>query len=253
MKKNETVVISGASSGIGQATALIFAKNGFDLILLGRNVENLQKTEALCFKENSQSNLQTYACDIYDVNANDLQSKSNQTSKITALVNNAGIYHQQPFESTQIETWIRLFQTNLLGSIKLTQLLWPEFIKNKCGSIINVSSTLGLKPIANTSAYSALKSAMINWTESLAIEGGRHNIRANCICPGIIDTPIHSFHSFSDHEKTVKVEKNLLNIQLLKNLGKPQDVAEAIYFLATEASRFTTGSILNVDGGINLK
>ena len=93
---------------------------------------------------------------------------------------------------------------------------------------------------------------MINWTLSLAQEGGPLNIRANCVAPGIIDTPIHPFHNLDEIEKK-DIETNVSKIQLLKRLGKPEDVAESIFFLASEKSKFTTGSILHVDGGINIK
>jgi NAD(P)-dependent dehydrogenase (short-subunit alcohol dehydrogenase family) len=109
-----------------------------------------------------------------------------------------------------------------------------------------------VSPIEKTSAYSALKAAMINWTMSLAIEGGSKNIRANAVAPGIIDTPIHPFHNFAP-EKKMKIESGISHIQLLPNLGKPEDVAQSIFFLASSKSKFTTGSILNVDGGINIK
>ena len=93
---------------------------------------------------------------------------------------------------------------------------------------------------------------MINWTLSLAQEGAPHNIRANCVCPGIIDTPIHPFHGMGHSEKK-SVEEKIAQIQLLPQLGKPEDIGESIFFLASEKSKFTTGSILHVDGGINIK
>lgn len=115
-----------------------------------------------------------------------------------------------------------------------------------------MASTLGLKPTANTAAYSAIKAAMINWTYSLAQEGGAFNIRANCICPGIVDTPIHSFHSLPADEKEQAL-KQMTSFQLLSEIGQPEDVAEAAYFLASDLSKWTTASVLSVDGGINKK
>jgi NAD(P)-dependent dehydrogenase (short-subunit alcohol dehydrogenase family) len=93
---------------------------------------------------------------------------------------------------------------------------------------------------------------MINWTLSLAQEGASHGIRANCICPGIVDTPIHSFHH-QDFEEKEKSKKQYAKFQLLESLGEATQIAESIYFLASELSAFTTGSVLNVDGGINIK
>jgi NAD(P)-dependent dehydrogenase (short-subunit alcohol dehydrogenase family) len=249
---HQSIIISGASSGIGRATAFEFAKNGYDLLLLGRNEKRLNEVETLCFKLNPAIQIENYACDILKIEEAVLIKKLQHLKPVTALVNNAGIYLQKGFEETTLDEWQNIFNINFLGSVHLTKLIWPVFLKNKKGSIVNVSSTLGIKPISHTSAYSSLKAAMINWTQTLAIEGGAHNIRANVVCPGIIDTPIHPFHRDSVEQKK-NLEKNLLNIQLLKNLGQPENVAQAIYFLASPQSEFTTGSILNIDGGINIK
>ena len=118
-------------------------------------------------------------------------------------------------------------------------------------SIVNVSSTLGLKPTADTSAYSASKAAMNNWTQSLALALGSKKIRANCVCPGLVDTPIHSFHSLSIPEKEKTLQK-LSPMQPLGRVGKSEEIAQSIYFLASEESAWTTGAILSVDGGINI-
>lgn len=242
------MLISGASSGIGAATAKIFAERGYDLLLLGRNHERLEKTALSCHT----AQVETLAEDLNQVTQNQITEKLNRLSPLTTLVNNAGIYQQASLQETSAEIWENIFRTNLLASVQLTQICWKEFLKNKKGSIVNVSSTLGIKPIPGTSAYSALKAAMINWTLSLAQEGGSLNIRANCICPGIIDTPIHPFHNLDEKNKKL-MEENISKLQLIHQFGKPEDIAESIYFLASEKSKFTTGSILHVDGGIHIK
>lgn len=247
-----SVLITGASSGIGAATAKVFATNGFDLLLLGRNLERLENTALACRKVDANIRIKILAQDINDLDFKLVEDKLKTISPLTVLVNNAGIYQQASITESTAKIWEEMFQTNLLATVKLTQFCWDIFLKNKKGSIVNVSSTLGVKPIPKTSAYSALKAAMTNWTLSLAQEGGPLNIRANCVCPGIIDTPIHPFHTLAESEKK-SVEEQIANIQLLPNLGKPEDVAESIYFLASDKSKFTTGSILHVDGGINIK
>ena len=100
-------------------------------------------------------------------------------------------------------------------------------------------------------AYAATKAALINWTQSLARELGPSGVRANCVCPGIIDTPIHPFHALSPDAKK-KVKDQMRELQPLGRIGEADEVAEAIVFLALEKSKWTTGAILNVDGGINL-
>jgi NAD(P)-dependent dehydrogenase (short-subunit alcohol dehydrogenase family) len=247
-----SVLITGASSGIGAATAKVFASNGHDLLLLGRNLERLENTALACRKIDANIRIKILAQDLNGLDFKMVEEKLKTISPLTILVNNAGIYQQASITESTAKIWEDMFQTNLLSTVKLTHFCWDIFLKNKNGSIVNVSSTLGVKPIPQTSAYSALKAAMTNWTLSLAQEGGPLNIRANCVCPGIIDTPIHPFHTLAETEKK-SVEEQIANIQLLQNLGKPEDVAESIYFLASDKSKFTTGSILHVDGGINIK
>ena len=119
-------------------------------------------------------------------------------------------------------------------------------------SIVNVSSTLGLRPIENVSAYCATKAAMISWTETMALELGAQNIRVNCVAPGLVDTPIHPFHSQAPEKKQQSLEK-LAPMQPLGRVGTAEEIARSIYFLASEDSAWTTGATLSVDGGINLK
>ncbi len=247
-----SVLITGASSGIGAATAKVFAREGHDLLLLGRNLERLENTALACRKIDANIRIKILAQDLNQLDFSQIEEKLKTISPLTILVNNAGIYQQASIQDTTATLWEDLFQTNLLATVELTQFCWKIFTANKAGSIVNVSSTLGIKPIAGTSAYSALKAALVNWTLSLSIEGGPLNIRANCVAPGIIDTPIHPFHKLDETAKK-EVETNVSHIQLLKRLGKPEDVAESIFFLASEKSKFTTGSILHVDGGINIK
>jgi NAD(P)-dependent dehydrogenase (short-subunit alcohol dehydrogenase family) len=247
-----SVIITGASSGIGAATAKVFATHGHDLLLLGRNLERLENSALACRKIDANIRIKILAQDLNQLDFKLVEDKLKTISPLDILINNAGIYEQASIQETTAKIWEDLFQTNLLSTVKLTQFCWAIFLKNKKGSIVNVSSTLGAKPIPKTSAYSALKAAMTNWTLSLAQEGGPLNIRANCVSPGIIDTPIHPFHTLDEVQKK-SVEEQISGIQLLLNLGKPEDVAESIYFLASEKSKFTTGSILHVDGGINIK
>jgi NAD(P)-dependent dehydrogenase (short-subunit alcohol dehydrogenase family) len=249
--RQETAMITGASSGIGAATAVKLSSEGYDLLLLGRNLENLKKTHSLC-KGFGKIILLNF--DLKDISQNKelILNSLQKLSSISVLVNNAGIYKPSNFVETEISDWLEQFQVNLFSAVQLTQIIWPLFVKNKKGSIINISSTLGVKPTSNAGAYSATKAAMNNWTVSLAQEGGAHNIRVNSICPGIVDTPIHSFHS-QPKETADIIKKKLAQFQLLDFIGKPTDVAEAVYFLGSDLSRWTTGAILNIDGGINIK
>jgi NAD(P)-dependent dehydrogenase (short-subunit alcohol dehydrogenase family) len=244
------VLVTGASSGIGAATALEFSNNGYFVYLMGRNREQLERVAQQC-----RSGASIVSCDLRDstgLNKRLDEILNTKIHQITTVVNNAGIYQTHTTEEGDDDIWKGLFETNLLGHVRIARRFFPYFKKNGGGSFINVSSTLGLRPTSNTSAYSAMKAAMINWTESLALEGGPFQIRANCICPGIVDTPIHSFHLLKTEEKNASLEK-LASLQPLGRIGRPDEIAKAIYFLSSNQSSWTTGAVLPVDGGINLK
>lgn len=247
----QTALVTGASSGIGAATAARLASHGYDVMLLGRDEPRLKQVQSR-LSQNVRSDI--FAFDLKDLSlkSNLLQQKLEKLSPLQLIVNNAGIYTTSPVNETSAEVWMHQFQVNLFSAVQLTQLFWSHFVQQKSGSIINVASTLGVKPVPHTSAYSASKAAMINWTLSLAQEGGAHGIRANCICPGIVDTPIHPFH-FQPEEQKKSVTQQMASYQLLGQIGEPNDVAEAIVFLGSSQSKWTTGSILHVDGGINIK
>lgn len=247
MKK--AALITGASSGIGAATALEFAKNGYFIYLMGRNRERLEEVAIQC-----RSGASIVSCDITDITAVNKRLDEIFNAKIhrvEVLVNNAGIYETHSTEDGTDDIWQRQFEVNLLAPVRITRAFFTYFKKNGGGSIINVSSTLGMRPTGPTSAYSAVKAAMINWTQSLALEGGPLKIRANCVCPGIVDTPIHAFNKLSQADKEQTLTK-MGPLQPLGRIGTPQEIAHTIYFLGSDLSSWTTGSIVSVDGGINL-
>ena len=248
----EAVVITGASSGIGEATAYKFASEGFDLLLIGRNSEKLEKVKAQSQSRNINVKIETLSMDLKSFDSAKLQAALAKISTPTILVNNAGVYTQNKPDDSSLDIWKEMFEVNLFGSVKITQSLWPVFKANKKGSIVNVASTTGIKPVPNTSAYSASKAALINWTTCLAQEGGEFNIRANVVCPGIVETPLHGFYNAKASEKD-KIHASITDLQLLKKMGRPEYIAESIFFLGSEQSTWTTGAVHNIDGGINIK
>jgi NAD(P)-dependent dehydrogenase (short-subunit alcohol dehydrogenase family) len=246
----KAAIVTGAGSGIGKAIALQLAKQGYFIYLLGRDKTKLEETALLC-----RSGARRYALDltqsesITKVCADIL---SQQGTELKILINNAGIYAPNSHVGTQLKSpsvaesmkaWQNHFATNLFGCIEFTNHILPEFIRHKQGSIVNVSSTLGLKPTAQTSAYSASKAAMNSWTQSLALELAPHQIRVNAVCPGIVETPIHGGQDMLQWAK----------FQPLGRVGLASEIAAAVAFLAdSESSAWTTGVLLPVDGGIQL-
>jgi len=247
MKK--AALITGASSGIGAATAIEYSKNGYFVYLMARNKERLQDVALKC-----RQGATLVSCDMTDVAALNKRLDEMLTAKIhriEVIVNNAGIYETHSTEEGSDEIWRRQFEANLLAPVRVVRAFFPYFKNLGGGSIVNISSTLGMRPQGPTSAYAASKAAMINWTQSLAFEGGPFNIRANCVCPGIVDTPIHSFHGLEKSKKEEVMEK-MKSLQPLGRIGTPEDIARTAYFLGSDLSSWTTGAVVAVDGGINL-
>lgn len=234
----KAAIITGAGSGIGRATALQFAKQNYHVFLLGRDARKLRLTHLDCGDATS------IACDLTKTEDVDQAVRQilNSNKTLEVLVNNAGTFTYKPFDQTPDEDWMDQFMIHVMGAVRLTRALWPTFVRQKKGSIVNVSSTLGVRPTVQTSAYSAMKAAQVNWTQTLALEGAIHQIRVNCVCPGIVDTPIHPEGAI----------RSMQQAQPLGRVGQPQEIAQAVYFLATDSSAWTTGAVLHVDGGINL-
>lgn len=244
-------LITGAGSGIGFSTAEVFLKKGWSVIAVGRSESKLQKVKDL-----DPQQVLAIACDLTQLNqVKSLVQKLEHhklISQIRALVNNAGIYQKANFLESSDEVWTEQLNTNLLGSVRLTrELLQVATIQQTSMSIVNISSTLGLRPVPGTAAYSASKAAMVSWTKTLALEVANQNIRVNCICPGIVDTPIHEFHENSALEAKA-LKQTLQKAQPIGRIGRPDDVAYGAYYLCSDEASWVTGSVLNIDGGISL-
>lgn len=240
------VIITGASSGIGSSIAKVFDESHYKTIILGRDKRRLD-----VLKSELKHCVAAVSLDLtlpFESLRVELE-KSLKNIKPDILINNAGAYQRKSISEDNDDVWDFHYQTNLMSAVKLTRFFWPLFLKQKKGQIINISSTLSLRPIESTSAYSAIKAAMNNWTQALALEGGPHNIRANSICPGIVDTPIHSFHNKEDSEN-IKFKNKLKKMQPIEKLAEPIDIAKAIF--AISQADWITGATIPIDGGLML-
>ena len=235
--------MSGAGSGIGRAVALRLLNQGHSVFGLGRDARKLEAVsrEAPGFAFASvdlSGNSQAHVAKIRGW----LGSR-----KLLGLVNNAGVFDRLPFLETSDEIWDRQFQNCLMSAVRLTRALYPELKAAGGAAVVNVSSTLGIRPVASTAAYSAMKAAMLNWSGTLALEWAKDRIRVNCVCPGVVDTPIHAFHGPGDQtEDRVRAHA----MQPLGRMGRPEDIAESVSLLLDQ--EWTTGAVLSVDGGIGL-
>ncbi len=237
-------VITGAGSGIGKEIAHAYAKEGYELCLLGRDVHKLSQTGNELSTPYHSFPIDLNQLDQVEQVGNELTDYL-KNKKLKALIHNAGLIHRTPFQKTTRDQWQESFHVHLLGPLLLTQKLIPLLALSAPASIVHISSTLGIKPIKDTSSYSAIKAALINLTHSLALELSDLGIRVNAVAPGIVETPIHG--QWTDEMRT-----QMNHLQPLKRIGTPQEIARSVFFLGSEQSSWTTGSILTVDGGITL-
>lgn len=241
MKK--TVLITGASRGIGSACAELFAENNYNIIInylnceeKAKNLENkLKKTgiNAICFK-----------ADVSDSKAvqNMIDTAEKVFGSVNVLINNAGIMQYGLLQDLKEEEWDRIFSINVKGVFNVTKAVLPHMIKNKSGKIINISSIWGITGASCEVAYSSTKAAIIGFTKALAKELGPCNININCIAPGVIETDM--LKRLSLEEKNILKQETPLN-----KIGEPKDIANAALFLASENSKFFTGQIISPNGG----
>lgn len=243
---NQTVLITGASRGIGRAAAVAFARNGYNVAV--NYCKSKEKAAALADELNSYGVMTAaYQADVSDkTEVEEMFRKAEQElGKISALVNNAGIAEQILFSDITEEKWDRMFAVNVKGAYNCTQAVLPSMIHEKYGRIINVSSMWGISGASCEVHYSASKAALIGFTKALAKEVGLSGITVNCVAPGVIGTDMNAAISG-------EILEELKENTPLNRIGASEDVAEAILFLASDKASFITGQTLSVDGGFIL-
>ena len=243
--ENRVALITGGGSGIGQAIALLFAQEGAKVVVADLELTRAQETaatiraaggDALALKADVSSQ-------------NEVAAMADQAlatyGKVDILVNNAGLSRGSDILTIDEATWDLNLNVVLKGAYLCSKALLPNMIANQQGVIINISSVNGLTGIGEE-AYSAAKAAVINLTQNMAVRYGRHQVRANVICPGTIQTPIWNERVAKDPD----VFKKLGKWYPLGRVGQPADVARAALFLASDEAAWITGTTLNVDGGL---
>jgi len=258
--KGKVALITGASSGIGAATAEHFASLGASLVLSGRNLENLEKIKSKCIANGSAVQKQdnqdvllfkvlTVQCDV--TKQNELEALVDQTikhfGKIDILVNSAGIIVNGGVTTAKIEGYDEVMNVNVRSVIQLCQLVTPHLIKTK-GAIVNISSINGPCSFAAMTFYCISKSAVDQLTKCLALELAPHGVRVNAVNPGVIVTDIHKRGGMNEEAYA----KFLDRCKETHALGRPAqaiEVAKAVAFLASDDASFTTGDLLRIDGG----
>jgi len=241
--RKQLAVITGASAGIGEACARLFAEKGYRLALTYNNGED--KAKVIAEELGRLTECKIYKIDFSDpVNAEKTAVKiADETGGADVLINNAGISHFALLQEMTLDDWNRVFNVNTTSAFIMIKSLLPHMIRRQKGSIVNVSSIWGVGGASCEAAYSASKAALVALTKSLARETALSGIRVNCIAPGVIDTRMNSH--FSPEEK-----RELEESVPMGRYGSPEEIAKAIYFLASDDSSYITGEVICADGGI---
>jgi NAD(P)-dependent dehydrogenase (short-subunit alcohol dehydrogenase family) len=246
----KTVLITGGASGIGfEAAKLLLQTQQYRLVLLGRNRGKLE--DAARELGGSPDQVSVATCDLREPDQikKAIDRITGTHKGIYGLVNNAGIYPFGGISTTTEKSWDEAMSVNLKGPFLLIQAVVQTMAKNPDGGrIVNVSSTAGILPNHFALAYSVSKAAMIQLTRTLAKELGKDNITVNCICPGIVRTPLHEAYHNSQSELEEFYAKRGATFPLGR-VGESRDVAGAIKFFLSEDAAWVTGDVFVVDGG----
>ncbi len=252
MIQDKNAVITGASEGIGFAIAEKFVRNGANVILISRNQNKLNRAAKILSKCGTE--VHTIAKDLSNIESiKELVFSINDVwSTIDILVNNAGIALFDPMEDVKLDTLDFMINLNVKAPFLLTQGLLPSIKKSK-GNIINISSYFSDRMISGrpSTIYSLTKGAINSFTKSLANEIGNTGVRVNAIAPGSVNTSllIKTVRQMTDIDKE-KFEKTISQIYPLGRIGQPDEIADLAIFLSSENSKWMTGSIINIDGGL---
>ncbi len=236
----DTILITGASRGLGANFAKVLANDGFRIIGIGRNRINLEKV--ISNLPNQQLNHHFFELDITDEN---YVNKQLSDLNLYGLINNAGIANTKLLHKETYSELSNIIDTNLLGSLNVSNAIIPKMIINKRGKIINIASTLGYRPLSYVGAYSATKAALIQVTKSQSIELARYNICVNALAPGYILTDINRVQLEGETGDLLKKKIPL------KRFATVDELDTIISMLLNTNNTYMTGAIVAVDGGLS--
>jgi len=237
MKK---ILITGASGGIGSSIADKFLKNKYEMILTSSSDNSLSK-----LKEKYGNNNHYYILDFNkpDENNTILKKISEEHQDLNIIVNNAGITDDSLLLRMKNDQWNKVIQANLSSNFTIIKALLPNMIKNKSGNIIGISSVVATSGNPGQSNYVAAKSGMIGFYKSIALEVASRNINVNIVSPGFIISPMTD--KLNDKQKNIILEKIPM-----KRFGESNEIADLVYFLSSDQSRYITGQNIHINGGM---
>lgn len=243
MLENKVAVVTGAGRGIGKAIAVRLAGEGAQVACCGRTLANVEATVAAIAAAGGQA--KAYAVDVADSAqvTTTCEQVLKDFSRVDVLVNNAGVTRDQLLLRITEADWDTVLDTNLKGAFLFTKVISRAMLKQRSGRIVNISSISGLTGNAGQSNYAASKAGLIGFTKSVARELASRSITVNAVAPGFITTDMTAVLGAAVQEK--------LKTQIaLGRLGEPDDIANAVLFLASDLAAYVTGQVITVDGGL---
>ncbi|WP_020008235.1 SDR family NAD(P)-dependent oxidoreductase [Salinicoccus albus] len=247
--QNKITIITGSGSGIGRETALLFAEKG--AIVVVNDVDETKGEETVDMIHNHGNEAYFIQADVTDAISTEkmVSAVIEKYGKIDVLFNNAGISNVGPLHNIEEHDWDNIVDVNIKGVFLTSKYVLPHMMKRQVGSIINMSSCVAEMGLSERTAYAATKGAVLSMTKSMQVDYAPDNIKVNALLPGTIYTPFVEGYLSKSSDPDAAINK-VKQRQLSGELGKPEDVANAALFLASDQSKFIMGSPLYIDGGV---
>lgn len=247
----KTALVTGAASGIGEAIAVTLAKAGAFVYVADIDEENGERVADEIKNDGGQAGFLKLNVAENDECLNAAETIYKNHGRLDILVNNAGIGHVGTIEQTSADDFDKLYAVNVRGMFSLTKAFITPMIERKSGVIVNTASIGGIVAIKDRLAYCTMKFAVVGFTKCLALDHALDGIRANCICPGRVETPFVK-QRISEYPDPEKAYQEMATTQALGRMGTPEEIAASVLYLASDEAAFVTGTALVIDGGFSV-